>query len=78
MEKNIPEIVRQCVALAFKREPATITPDTRLVEDLDMKSVNLVELLAFIEYRAGVDIPLIQAHTATTVADLTSLAKSVL
>lgn len=73
---NLNEIVLQCIAVVFKKDITTISSETRLIEDLDAKSVNIVQLLALLEHRTDVQISLAKAKGLKTVADLVALINS--
>ena len=69
LEERIAERVMKEVARIFKKDLSEITRDTRFVEDLHIKSVNLVELIALLENEFGVEIPFMQARRRKTIGE---------
>jgi acyl carrier protein len=53
---SISEIVIQTIATLVKRKADELGPETRLAEDLVLKSVNRIELAAVLEDRLKVPI----------------------
>lgn len=64
------------VAKVAKRDPAGISPELRLAEDLGVKSIGRVELAALIEDRLGVVIGNFEIRRPKTVADVIALVDS--
>ena len=69
LEERIAERVMKEVARIFKKDVSKLTRDTRFVEDLHIKSVNLVELIALLENEFGVEIPFMQARRRKTIGE---------
>jgi acyl carrier protein len=69
LEERIAERVMKEVARIFKKDVSELTRDTRFVEDLHIKSVNLVELVALLENEFGVGIPFMQARRKKTIGE---------
>jgi len=65
--------VIEAVASVFHREPGEISTDTRYVEDLMSKSLNVIELTAVLENEFDVDIPGADARKCKTVGDTVAL-----
>jgi len=55
MDEIIQKIIQKIAELCDK-DPADITPDTKLVEDLEMKSPTMVILIAYLEDEFDVSI----------------------
>lgn len=53
---NISKTVITSIAAITKRDTDELNPETRLAEDLTLKSVNRIELAAVLEDRLGVAI----------------------
>lgn len=77
-DKTIEERVKETVARVFHREVTEIGHNTRFVEDLLAKSVNIVELSAILGFELGITIPLAQARRAKTVGEAVELVRSLL
>ena len=52
LEQIIEDIAKQ-----LKADPATITPDTDIIDDLGADSLDVVELLMTIEDKYGIIVP---------------------
>ena len=52
----IEEII-EIIAKQLKVDPATITPDTDIIDDLGADSLDVVELLMTIEDKYGITVP---------------------
>jgi len=63
------ERVISAIARIFKKDPAELTGDTRFVEDLGAKSVNIAQLIAVLEDDFGVAIPFMEARRRKTVGE---------
>ena len=74
--KNIDERVKKAVARVFHRDISEITQDTHFVRDLFAKSVNIIELIAILEYEFGIEIPRAQSRKAETVRGTIELITS--
>jgi acyl carrier protein len=69
-------IREQIEEIVLKMAPAgggTLSPDTRLVEDLGYYSLRLFELSMVVEARFGVELPPEDTMVVSTVADLRAL-----
>jgi acyl carrier protein len=72
-DKTHEERVKEAVARVFHKEVTEISRDTRFVQDLFAKSVNIIELLAILGYEFDITIPLVHAKRAKTVGDAVDL-----
>lgn len=77
-DMNFEERIKETVAKVFHKEVTELGPDTRFVEDLFAKSVNIVELIAMLEYQFGIDIPNAQAKRWRTIGEAIDLVGSLL
>jgi acyl carrier protein len=63
------EMVRECVADVFGISPDSVSPATRLGEDLGADSLDLVEIVSRIEARSGIAVEPSSLTSVTTVGD---------
>jgi len=68
----VAEKVRSALARELKRDPATITPEQALREDLGLNSLDAIELMFKVEEEFDLEIPDADLQRLRTVADLTS------
>ena len=54
---TVEETIRQTVAEVARVSPSTIQPDTDLIHDLSLSSLELLQVLASVEDRYDVSIP---------------------
>lgn len=66
---QITEILVDAVGKAIKRDPATITPDMRWVEDLNFKSVQGMKVCGILNFKLGVTVPLTALIECATLQD---------
>ena len=50
------ETIRDVLAKQFELDPATITPDTNLIDDIGADSLDVVELIMALEDEFGIKI----------------------
>ena len=77
-DKTTEERIKEAVARIFHKEATEISRDTRFVEDLFAKSVNILQLTAMLEYEFDILIPLTKARKAKTVGVAIDLIISLL
>ncbi len=78
-DKTTEERVIQAVARVFHKQVNEINRDTRFVEDLFAKSVNVLELTAILEFEFNSPmIPMAQARRAKTVGEAIELVTKLL
>ena len=63
------EKVRDALASQFELDPATVTPDTNLIDDLGADSLDTVELVMALEEEFEIEIPDEDAEKVRTVQD---------
>jgi acyl carrier protein len=69
------KVVVEVLARMTNRDVGSITPTTRLAEDLGVRSLDRIELLALLEERLGVTLSDREVMLAKTVADLTVIVE---
>ena len=76
LEERVAERVTKEVARIFKKDVSELTRDTRFAEDLQVKSLNIVELIAVLENEFGVMIPFGEAKRRKTIGEAIDLVVS--
>jgi len=69
LEERIATGVMKAVARVCKKDVSELTRDTRFIEDLKVKSVNIVELIALLENEFEVMIPFGEARRRNTIGE---------
>jgi len=69
IEDRIAEGVMKAVARIFRKDVSELTLNTRFVEDLRAKSVNIVELIAVLQNEFQIEIPMMKARRQKTIGD---------
>lgn len=67
--QQIEDTVMSEVARVFKRDRAELTLETRFVDDLGAKSMNIAQLVAVLEDDFGVSIPFMEARRRKTIGE---------
>ena len=71
MSRNeIIEQVNSLLAEEFEIEQSEFTPEASLKETLNLDSINLVDLVALVQFTYKITIPLNELHTIKTFNDL--------
>jgi acyl carrier protein len=70
---NVPARVRTIIRTLSPYDEPEVAADDRLVEDLGLNSITLVQLSVTLEHEFGLTIDPEQAATVTTVGELESL-----
>ena len=60
----------ELIAKQFKKDPSTINEDTRIIEDLEADSLDIVEMLMTLEEDYGISIPDDEVREIKTVGDV--------
>ena len=68
----VAEKVRSALARELRRDPATITPEQALREDLGLNSLDAIELMFKVEEEFDIEIPDADVQGLRTVGDLVS------
>jgi acyl carrier protein len=66
----VAEKIRNALARELKRDPATITPEQALREDLGLNSLDAIELMFKVEEEFDLEIPDADLQRLRTVGDL--------
>jgi acyl carrier protein len=69
IEDRIAEGVMKAVARIFRKDVSELTLNTRFVEDLRAKSVNIVELIAVLQNEFQIEIPMMKARRQKTIGE---------
>ena len=69
IEDKIAEGVMKAVARIFRKDVSELTLNTRFVEDLRAKSVNIVELIAVLQNEFQIEIPMMKARRQKTIGE---------
>lgn len=65
--------LKALLASEFEIDPALITPDADLFDDLEVDSIDAIDILARLRDLTGVDIPTDALKTVRTVGDVMAL-----
>ena len=71
------ETVKAMIAEQLKVDPATITPESRLMEDLKADSANIMVMIMDLEDRFGITVEDDQIMKLRTVGDVVNYIKKV-
>lgn len=77
-EQTVEERVKQVIAKVFHKEVDQISRETRLVEDLQAKSLNMIELTALLENEFDMDISTFETRRNKTVGEDVDLIEKLL
>ena len=77
-EQTVEERVMQIVAKVFRKDVSQINRDTRFIEDLYAKSLNIIELTAVLENEFDIEIPAHEARKNKTVGQAVDLVARLL
>lgn len=69
LRDEILEKIIQRAAEIFKRDPAELNAETRFVEDLKAKSVNIVQIIAILEDAYDVQINFMELRRKKTLGE---------
>jgi acyl carrier protein len=69
IEDRIADGVMKAVARIFRKDVSELSLNTRFVEDLHAKSVNIVELIAVLQNEFQVEIPMMKARRQKTIGE---------
>lgn len=72
---NISEVVIKAVAMMVKLNANELTVDTRLAEDLILKSINRIELAAILEDQLNITITNFDILKPRTINDIVEMIK---
>jgi acyl carrier protein len=77
-EQAVEERVKQVVAKVFRKDVNQISRETRFIEDLFAKSLNIIELTAVLENEFDIEIPGQEARRNKTVGQSVDLIERLL
>jgi len=70
LAEDIIARVNTAIAEEFELDPAALTPEKRLIEDLGLDSLDSVDLIAALEHAFKVKCPESEARALRTVGDI--------
>jgi len=65
--EDIEKEIKKIVALEFKKNESELSRDTRFLEDLFTKSIQIVEMCALMEMKFDIEIPLSEVRENKTI-----------
>jgi acyl carrier protein len=74
-QDEILERIRQTLVELFELEPARITPDARLYEDLEIDSIDVVDLMDEVQKHTGRKVTPQDFRSVRTVSDLATVVQ---
>jgi acyl carrier protein len=74
-QDEILERIRQTLVELFELEPAQITPEARLNEDLEIDSIDVVDLMDEVQKHTGRKVTPEDFRAVRTVGDLAAVMK---
>jgi acyl carrier protein len=74
-QDEILERIRQTLVELFELEPARITPDARLYEDLEIDSIDVVDLMDEVQKHTGRKVTPQDFRSVRTVGDLATVVQ---
>jgi acyl carrier protein len=77
LKDQILEKIIQRAAVLFKKDPGELSAGTRFVEDLKVKSVNLVQIIAILEEAFDVQINFMEFRRKKTLGEAAELVAKV-
>ena len=70
---NVLHTLRDVLAAEFEIEPETITLDAHLLDDLDIDSIDAIDILARLRELTGKDLPAESLKDVRTIGDVVTL-----
>jgi acyl carrier protein len=77
-QDQILERIRQTLVELFELEPARITPEARLYEDLEIDSIDVVDLMDEVQKHTGRKVTPEDFRSVRTVKDLAGVVQRLL
>jgi acyl carrier protein len=74
--EEIFELIRKTLHELFQTDPATVTLETRLFEDLTLDSIDAIDLAARVEEMSGQRVSEDQLRGLRTVGDVVTMLKT--
>lgn len=72
-QQEVVDILKDKAAEIFGTDASELSGDTRFVEDLGCKSVNIVQFASALEDEYEVEVPFMELNKAATFADAAAL-----
>ena len=69
VEKKVYDGVVEAVARIFRKDVSELTPNIRFLEDLNAKSINIVELIAVLQDQFQIEIPMMKVRRQKTIGE---------
>ena len=66
-EEKVTQVLLATVARIFMKDTSELSRETRIIEDLQAKSVNIVEIIAVLQNELGVEIPMAKLRRQKTI-----------
>ena len=77
-QDEILERIRQTLVELFELDPARITPESRLYEDLEIDSIDVVDLMDEVQKHTGQKVKPEDFRSVRTVSDLAAVMQRLL
>lgn len=72
-QAEVVDILKDKAAEIFGADPATLSTDTRFIEDLHCKSVNIVQFASALEDEYEVEVPFMELNKKKTFGEAAAL-----
>ena len=70
LKEEVLQKMIERTAVVFKKKPEELSADTRFVEDLKAKSVNVVQIITVLEAEYDVQITYMEARRRKTIGEM--------
>jgi acyl carrier protein len=74
---SVLDTLRNVLAAEFEIDPGTITSEAHLMNDLDIDSIDAIDILSRLREITGKDLPAEALKNVRTVGDVVALVESV-
>ena len=72
-KKDILEQVTSMLVTSFELDPGTVLPTSRLIDDLDLDSIDAIDIAVEIEQKLGIDVAEDELRAIRLVQDIVDL-----
>lgn len=69
-EEKVSQLVFQTVARIFRKDVGMLSRDTRFIEDLQAKSINIVEIIAELQNELEIEISMAKLRRKQTIGEV--------
>ena len=69
-EERVSELLFQTVARIFRKDVSMLSRDTRFIEDLQAKSINIVEIIAELQGELEIEISMAKLRRKQTIGEV--------